>query len=221
MLTTMLNDPSLEDRRLALTTFTSAAHNKPDLIHPHFSTLIPVAIKETIIRPELVREVQMGPFKHKVDDGLELRKSAYETLYGLMDTAFPPLSPLLPTLYDRVVAGVTDEHDIRLLCILMFGKLLALAPADESFRRLGKVAAAFRTVLSQKPKENAVKQDLERMQEQSKGVVKASVAVERELPIADGLGVEMRGWRDYWEWVRKEFAALVKAAEDEWREKDR
>ncbi|KAF2233385.1 TIP120-domain-containing protein [Viridothelium virens] len=221
MLTTMLNDPSLEDRRLALTTFTSAAHNKPDLISPHFPTLIPLAIKETLVRPELVREVQMGPFKHKVDDGLELRKSAYETLYGLMDTAFPHLSPLLPNLYDRVVAGITDEHDIRVLCLLMFGKLLTLAPEEESVRRLEQVAKAFRSVLSQKPKENAVKQDLERMQEQSKGVVKASVLVSREVPAAEGSGMEVRDWRDYWEWVKKEFPALVKAAEDELREKDR
>ena len=221
MLTTMLNDPSLDDRRLALTTFMSAAHNKPELISPHFATLIPLAIKETIIRPELVREVQMGPFKHKVDDGLELRKSAYETLYGLMDTAFSRLSPLLPTLYDRVVAGIADEHDIRLLCVLMFSKLLTLAPEDESIRRLDTIAEVFRMVLSQKPKENAVKQDLERMQEQSKGVVKASVLVGRELPIADGSGIEARSWRDYWDFVRKDFPALVKSAEDELREKDR
>ena len=29
---------------------------------------------ETKVRSELIREVMMGPFKHKIDDGLEIRK---------------------------------------------------------------------------------------------------------------------------------------------------
>ena len=74
MLTTMLNDPNLDNRRLALSTLNSATHNKPDIILPHLAQLIPLVMKESKINVDLVREVQMGPFKHKVDDGLELRK---------------------------------------------------------------------------------------------------------------------------------------------------
>lgn len=74
MLTTMMHDPELENRRLALTTLNSASHNKPDLILAHLNLLVPLVMKESVIKPELVREVMMGPFKHKVDDGLEVRK---------------------------------------------------------------------------------------------------------------------------------------------------
>lgn len=35
---------------------------------------------------DLIRTVQMGPWTHKVDDGLEARKTAYETLYTLVCT---------------------------------------------------------------------------------------------------------------------------------------
>lgn len=45
--------------------------------------------KETAVKPELIRTVQMGPWTHKVDDGLEARKTAYETLYTLVRPAFP------------------------------------------------------------------------------------------------------------------------------------
>lgn len=31
-------------------------------------------MKETYVKPELVREVKMGPFTHKVDDGIDTRK---------------------------------------------------------------------------------------------------------------------------------------------------
>lgn len=74
ILTTMLNDLNLENRRLALGALNSAAHNKSNIILPHIAHLLPLVMKESKVRPELVREVQMGPFKHKVDDGLEVRK---------------------------------------------------------------------------------------------------------------------------------------------------
>ena len=74
MLTTMLNDSNLENRRLAVTALNSATRNKPDMILPDLAKLLPLVMKEAKIKPELVREVQMGPFKHKVDDGLEVRK---------------------------------------------------------------------------------------------------------------------------------------------------
>ena len=80
MLSTMLNDSDLENRRLALSTLNSAMHNKPDMILPHLGKLIPLVLRDSKIKPELIREVQMGPFKHKVDDGLEVRKVRLEIL---------------------------------------------------------------------------------------------------------------------------------------------
>lgn len=74
MLLVMLQDADTEIRRLAMSTLNSAAHNKPDLILPHLGELMPFVLGESIIKPELVKEVMLGPFKHTVDDGLEVRK---------------------------------------------------------------------------------------------------------------------------------------------------
>ena len=74
MLKTMLEDPEMENRRHAMSTLNSAAHNKADIILGHLNKLMPYVMRETVIKPELIREVQMGPFKHIIDDGLELRK---------------------------------------------------------------------------------------------------------------------------------------------------
>lgn len=74
ILALMLRDPELENRRLALTTLNSAAHNKPGLIIPNLGLLLPFVMLESVVKPELIREVTMGPFKHKIDDGLEVRK---------------------------------------------------------------------------------------------------------------------------------------------------
>lgn len=74
MVLTVLKDENLEIRRLGMTTLNSATHNKPELILPHLGELIPFVMAESTIKKELIREVQMGPFKHTVDDGLEARK---------------------------------------------------------------------------------------------------------------------------------------------------
>jgi len=71
-------------RQLALSVLNAAARTKPHLLRDHLHILLPVLYRETVIKPELVRIVQMGPWQHKVDDGLEARKTAYETLYTLV-----------------------------------------------------------------------------------------------------------------------------------------
>ena len=80
----MLNDSELENRRLALITLNAATQNKADLVLPHLSQLLPLVINESRPNPSLVREVQMGPFKHKVDDGLESRKVELQQIIDLM-----------------------------------------------------------------------------------------------------------------------------------------
>jgi hypothetical protein len=67
----------------------SAARTKPHLIKDHLITLLPSLYNETIVKPDLIRTVQMGPWTHKVDDGLEARKTAYETMYTLVRLLFP------------------------------------------------------------------------------------------------------------------------------------
>jgi cullin-associated NEDD8-dissociated protein 1 len=226
MLVKMLNESDLENRRLALMTFNSAMHNKPDIILPALDQLLPLAMKETVVKPELIREVQMGPFKHKVDDGLEIRKSAYETLYALLETSFSRLSPLeVSDFFDRIVAGITDEHDVRILCNLMLTKLMTIAP-DQVHSRLESIAENFRTVLMIKAKENAVKQEVEKIQEGAKGVLKTSLQLNKQMGTEAAVGStqddpQLRAWSQYWEWISKDHVAALKAVSDDMKERDR
>lgn len=228
MLLTVLQDKDMEIRRLAMTTLNSAAHNKPDLILPHLGSLMPFVMGESVIKPELIREVQMGPFKHQVDDGLEVRKSAYETLYALMETAFSRISSL--EFYDRVVAGLKDENDIRALCNLMLSKLIVIDP-DETTRRLDTIAECYRKVLSTKLKEGSVKQEVERQDETNKSVLRVTILLadktKTTLP-STGPGAQSQQqsqqqvsnpvWQQYWEWVNRDFERAIKSLREESKE---
>jgi len=83
MLVFMLKDKDLENRRLALTTLNSASHNKPDLVIPNLGRLLPMVVHESVINPDLIHEVLMGPFKHIKDDGIEIRKVRTRLIFGI------------------------------------------------------------------------------------------------------------------------------------------
>lgn len=210
MLQTMLNDADLANRRLAVTTLNAAIHNKPELVIPDVSHLLPTILEDSRIKPELVKQIKIGPFTHSEDSGLDLRKSAYATMYALLDC--PAALPHLPIrkIFDRILEGIPDDHDIRTLCNLMLTRL-AVIDADETRRRLPSLAEKFRIVLGSKIKENAVKQEIEKVNEANAAVIRTTMEIDRKFPSAstDGSG-EMVAWKGYVEFVKKEFANTVR-----------
>ena len=244
ILTTMLRDSDVENRRLALNTFSAAVRNKAHLILPHLSTLLPLVLDQSHKDPSLIREVSMGPFKHTVDDGLEVRKNAYETLYSLLEIA-PGRILVDPTivsaLFDRTIAGVGDDRGIQTLSNLMLPRLAASAP-EEMTRRLDSVAEQFRTVLSFKPKETAVRPEVERAEDAKRGVIRVSLELAKLLPgevpdvgvkTGSGGSAGQAGagsasaaasaglkpvWSGYWEYMMGTYGELVKQVEKENKE---
>jgi cullin-associated NEDD8-dissociated protein 1 len=73
-----IGDPELEVKRCGILTLNSALQSRPKRMREVLPTVVSLLYAETKVKPELIREIEMGPFKTSVDDGLELRKSAYE-----------------------------------------------------------------------------------------------------------------------------------------------
>ncbi|KAK5380373.1 hypothetical protein LTR20_007188 [Exophiala xenobiotica] len=210
MLQTMLNDSDIANRRLAVTTLNAAIHNKPELVIPDIGQLLPTILDASCIKKELVKTVKIGPFTHQEDGGLDLRKSAYATLYALLDS--PGAIPHLPIakIFDRILDGIPDDTDIRTLCNLMLSRLSVIDP-DEARRRLSALAEKFRVVLSAKIKENAVKQEIEKVNEANAAVIRTTMELDRKFPSAstDASGDSV-AWKGYVEYVKKEFAQVVR-----------
>ena len=129
-----------------------------------------------------------------------------------MENAYTRMNPL--DLFDRVTAGIEDEHEIKVLCNLMLTKLIVLDP-DETCRRLDAIAERYRAILSYKAKDNSVKQEIEKAAEASNGVLKVSVLLHNAFPAASATTSNVQGqaWRGYWEWAGKEFKAQLSSIE--------
>jgi len=137
-----IRDSELAVRRAAIITMNSAAHNKPRLVKDCLAELMPALYEETKVNQALVHEVEMGPFKHVVDDGLDLRKAAFECLYTLGDRCLDRLDVF--DYMSHVENGLKDQHDIKLLTFLMIIRLankcpLQLAQRVDKFADLIKV----------------------------------------------------------------------------------
>lgn len=122
----LMKDKDLNVRRLSLSTLDSAAHNKPYLIRDVLGQLLPLLYQETNVVEELIHIVEMGPFKHRVDDGLEIRKSAFECMYTLLEKCRDRVE--IFAFIDRILVGLVDQPDIKMLCHLTLVRLSIVSP---------------------------------------------------------------------------------------------
>ncbi|MCD9639896.1 Cullin-associated NEDD8-dissociated protein 1 [Datura stramonium] len=148
-------------RRAAVLALSTAAHNKPNLIKGLLPELLPLLYDQTIIKKELIRTVDLGPFKHTVDDGLELRKAAFECVDTLLDTCLdqegiPHLS--LFHIFNLVWMIIGD---VKMPCHLILSKLADKCPSA--------VLAGI----------DAVKQEVDRNEDMIRSALRAIAALNR------------------------------------------
>jgi cullin-associated NEDD8-dissociated protein 1 len=144
-----------------------------------------------------------------------------------METSFSRISS--PEFYDRVIAGLDDNNDIRALCNLMLGKLIVI-DTEETTRRLDTIAQCYRKTLSTKLKDGAVKQEHEKQEEANKSILRISLLLAEKTKTtlqgpnsttgAAGAQIQSQTpvWQQYWEWINKDFDRQLKILRDEIKE---
>lgn len=119
---TLLQDSDLGARRQCLVTVNALAHSHVELIETLLeSQILPALYQSTIPDPSQTRVVDYGPFKCKIDDGLPIRKGAYQALTTLLSTA--PHHVHLPTFIKCLKEGLLDHDDIQTLSYDILEKL--------------------------------------------------------------------------------------------------
>eukprot|EP00817_Percolomonadidae_sp_ATCC50343_P006611 CAMPEP_0117427284 /NCGR_PEP_ID=MMETSP0758-20121206/7167_1 /TAXON_ID=63605 /ORGANISM="Percolomonas cosmopolitus, Strain AE-1 (ATCC 50343)" /LENGTH=1173 /DNA_ID=CAMNT_0005212837 /DNA_START=60 /DNA_END=3578 /DNA_ORIENTATION=- len=100
-------ESDIDVRRSVILLVSSCAQYKPYLIRDELPSLLPRLYLECSFDKQYERVIDLGPFKHRVDDGLELRKSAFECLDILFTTMRSDLINLHEFL-DQFVKGFAD-----------------------------------------------------------------------------------------------------------------
>jgi len=181
----MLEDVDLKVRRGAVLTLNCLAHNKPYAIKDLLPELLPLLYAETSKKPELVHQVDLGPFKHTVDDGLEVRKAAFEAMETMLVKCAERLDFF--AFLTHLVDGLRDDGDVKLLCHRMLIDVTSHSSAMPIvITMLDAMVEPLRLTLTATLKENAVKQQVDRHSEVVRSAMKAVRALEK-VPDANGV----------------------------------
>merc|ERR1711939_274540 len=133
------------------------------------------------------------------------------------------VKPYAQTLWQNII-NTGQAEDNKVVSAECVGRLAIIDPASylpqlQTFWQnpnatiRGMVIAALRYVFSgtnETYDDHLRNSIIQMLAEQQKAVVKVAVAYTKAF-----VGEETRGWRDFFEWVRKDFTQLVKASEEE------
>lgn len=172
------SDADLNVRRHALFSLNTALHSKPNLVEPHLSTLVPLIMGETRVKEDLIKVVDMGPFKHKVDSGLDARKAAYECLFSLLNSSVFSSSVVPKEYLEQIVRGLNDPaQEVQLVALMMLQKICTDWNIWGQGVIVESIVSSLKSMIFAKTKENAVKQEIKGIMELSRSASRAFISL--------------------------------------------
>lgn len=107
----LLKEDDLAVKNVALLMVYSAVHHTPQLVVPYVKDLILPQIEE-LAQLNMERKIDLGPFKHTVDDALPLRKAALSVFATCLEKC--PASLDIPAFMPVIAKALADVEDIQL-----------------------------------------------------------------------------------------------------------
>ncbi|KAL3668246.1 hypothetical protein V7S43_006341 [Phytophthora oleae] len=164
-----LEDEDLHVRRAALLVLNTAAHHHAHYLVPYVrGRIFPVLLKATEIKLE--RVVDLGPFKHKVDDGLPLRKAAYSCVDTLIQVLPQQLD--ISLFLDQLKRGLGDQDDIQMLSHQILIKICYVQPGS-IVGALDSLVEPLEKTINKKVKEDQVGPEVERVKDLIRSALRA------------------------------------------------
>ncbi|CAG9463825.1 unnamed protein product [Pedinophyceae sp. YPF-701] len=175
------SDDDLNVQRASLQLAAAALHHVPALVTDLLPSIVPRVLACTRLRKELLKVVELGPFKVTVDRGAEVRKAALECCSLFIDRFPAQLDG--PALIEALVHAVeykkslgTASFDVVAPALLALSKLVSAAPAI-AVGGLDAVVEVLDDNLSEKPKTDAVKHEEDRFEDMHRGCLRLLLAL--------------------------------------------
>uniref|UniRef100_A0A0N4Z951 TIP120 domain-containing protein n=1 Tax=Parastrongyloides trichosuri TaxID=131310 RepID=A0A0N4Z951_PARTI len=165
-------------KRHAILTFNAAVNNRSKIVRPFLSTLLSLLYAETDVNESFIEIIEMGPFKHKIDKRIEIRKATFECMYALATNCIDSINVF--EFLSHFEKGLTDEYEIKMLAYLMITRFINLCPS-ELHQRIEFFSPKIRSELQSKIKENASDAEKLKDEEIKKCAVRAVYSL-RSLP---------------------------------------
>lgn len=180
----LADDPEVSVRASAMHAINAISRAQPVLLIDHLSDVLPMVYKATVKNSELVRMVDLGPFKYEEDHGLDLRKAGYDVMRTLITGPLVRFIDLYPFL-EALVAGLGDVADVRSIAQLTLCKVCEMpVAATPIIRLLDRILSALESALREKLRENAVRQERERHEDSLKGALRTVQLLEKIPDVA-------------------------------------
>jgi cullin-associated NEDD8-dissociated protein 1 len=208
----LLDDDDLEVKKAALVMVNTATHHNPNTVEAHLENFITPRLVETL-KIKLERSVDLGPFKHKVDDNLPLRKASLTCIETIVDTmphaldaaSFMVVMPLL----------LTDKDEIKLKAHQILTKIGRINPGAIISNIDLLIEPLEKTIMKKSSKELAGGPEVERANELIRSAARASLSVNQQLN--NDVTIISRKWADFIERIRRHdtISAIVSAIEND------
>jgi len=121
------NEKDLLPRRSLMLCFNTIANVRRDLIEPDIDTLIKQVYPYCETNKALIKQFELGPFKHKVDNGLPLRKATFQVMDSLQRVFAYRLN--IADYCENLRHGFNDgNEDVQMLAFTIVSQLAENQP---------------------------------------------------------------------------------------------
>ncbi|ODV73761.1 ARM repeat-containing protein [Cyberlindnera jadinii NRRL Y-1542] len=159
-----IENEDLEVKQVSIVTLMTALNNQFTILIPHLVVVLPYVYNELGAKKQYEESIQIGPFKHKIDKALEVRKNAFEILYKLTLN-----HNLLKNVdFNEVLTNVVNyglKADIISISSLIIIKLLAFDDVILSPETRAKLSAGIDKLLNSIKKKEDQQKDSKEEQE--------------------------------------------------------
>lgn len=179
----LIGDSDVQVAKSALQAVNAIAKSRPAILVPHLSAIQHLIFARLVKDKSLIRVVDLGPFKHEEDFGLDMRKSAFDCMRTFVSG--PLCSSLsLNSLVENILVGLGDHADVRSIAQLILATAAATPAAPQMVDIMHLIVRALEATFNEKVKQNAVRQETERHDDSIRGALRAVRMLETVPEIA-------------------------------------